>query len=110
MPLNLQGKEETLDFAFVDADKKKYKKYHEMLLKLVKVGGAIVYDSTLWFGSVAFPDDVKFFEDGDQESDSFKESVRTDTKELNRFLASDPRVEFGLISIGDGITLCRRKY
>ncbi|KAL2924493.1 Flavonoid 3' 5'-methyltransferase [Bienertia sinuspersici] len=104
------GKEGTFDFAFVDADKKNSKNYHEALLKLVKVGGAIAYDNTLWFGSVAYPDDVKFFEDGDQENESFRECVRKETKELNSFLASDSRVESALISIGDGVTLCRRKH
>ncbi|KMT18946.1 hypothetical protein BVRB_2g030450 [Beta vulgaris subsp. vulgaris] len=104
------GKEGTFDFAFVDADKRNYKNYHEALLKLVKIGGAIAYDNTLWFGSVAYPDDVDFFEDGDQENMSFRQSVRLDTKELNRYLASDPRVESALVSIGDGVTLCRRKY
>ncbi|KNA24667.1 hypothetical protein SOVF_013540 [Spinacia oleracea] len=103
------GKEGTFDFAFVDADKKNYKNYHEVLLKLVKVGGAIAYDNTLWFGSVAFSEEVEFFEDGDQENRSFRQSVRKHTKELNSFLASDPRVESALISIGDGVTLCRRK-
>lgn len=106
----MQGKEGTFDFAFVDADKRNYKNYHEALLKLVKIGGAIAYDNTLWFGSVAYPDDVDFFEDGDQENMSFRQSVRLDTKELNRYLASDPRVESALVSIGDGVTLCRRKY
>lgn len=105
----MQGKEGTFDFAFVDADKKNYKNYHEVLLKLVKVGGAIAYDNTLWFGSVAFSEEVEFFEDGDQENRSFRQSVRKHTKELNSFLASDPRVESALISIGDGVTLCRRK-
>ncbi|RVW24497.1 Flavonoid 3',5'-methyltransferase [Vitis vinifera] len=48
------GNEEgTLDFAFVDADKENYLNYHELLLKLVRVGGIIAYDNTLWFGSVA---------------------------------------------------------
>ncbi|KAG2706636.1 hypothetical protein I3760_05G112800 [Carya illinoinensis] len=75
------GKEEgTFDFAFVDADKEDYIKYHELLLKLVKIGGIIAYDNTLWFGSV------------------------------NNFLATDSRIESSLVSIGDGLTLCRRLY
>ncbi|KAK6793395.1 hypothetical protein RDI58_006848 [Solanum bulbocastanum] len=48
---------ESFDFAFVDADKVNYQKYHERLLQLVKVGGIIVYDNTLWFGTVAMPED-----------------------------------------------------
>ncbi|KAK9707570.1 hypothetical protein RND81_07G205700 [Saponaria officinalis] len=100
-----QGKEGTIDFAFVDADKRNYPKYHEILVKLVKVGGLIAYDNTLWFGSVAFPDDVKYFND-----DSFMEGVRAHTKTLNKFLVKDARIESSLVSIGDGVTLCRRKY
>ncbi|BBG93883.1 hypothetical protein Prudu_002026 [Prunus dulcis] len=46
------GKEEgSFDFAFVDANKAAYIKYHELLLKVVKVGGIIAYDNTLWFGT-----------------------------------------------------------
>ncbi|KAK9707569.1 hypothetical protein RND81_07G205600 [Saponaria officinalis] len=100
-----QGKEGTIDFAFIDADKRYYPKYHEILLKLVKVGGLIAYDNTLWFGSVAFPDDVEYFN-----GDSFMEGVRAQTKTLNKFLAKDARIESSLVSIGDGVTLCRRKY
>ncbi|KAK9707565.1 hypothetical protein RND81_07G205300 [Saponaria officinalis] len=100
-----QGKEGTIDFAFVDADKRHYPKYHEILLKLVKVGGLIAYDNTLWLGSVAFPDDVEYFKD-----DSIMEGIRVHTKTLNKFLAKDARIESSLVSIGDGVTLCRRKY
>ncbi|KAK6780921.1 hypothetical protein RDI58_023105 [Solanum bulbocastanum] len=51
----LLNKEElgTFDFIFIDADKENYLKYHEIVLKLVKVGGVIGYDNTLWFGTVA---------------------------------------------------------
>ena len=99
--LKIQSKQEgTFDFAFVDADKEGYIKYHELLLKLVKIGGIIAYDNTLWFGSVAVP-----------EADGMEEFLRRGRKyfnELNSFLATDPRVESSLISIGDGLTLCRR--
>lgn len=105
-----KGKEGTFDFAFVDADKINYNHYHEALMKLVKVGGAIAYDNTLWFGSVAFPDEVDFFKDYDPETKSLRQIIREDTKNWNRFLASDPRIESSLLSIGDGLTLCRRKY
>ncbi|KAL2901870.1 Flavonoid 3' 5'-methyltransferase [Bienertia sinuspersici] len=52
-----KGKEGCFDFAFVDADKDNYINYHEPLLKLVKVGGVIAFDNTLWFGSVALAED-----------------------------------------------------
>jgi predicted O-methyltransferase YrrM len=99
----MQGKQEgSFDFVFVDANKEDYMKYHEMLLKLVKIGGIIAYDNTLWFGSVAVP-----------EEDEMDERIREGRKyivELNIFLATDPRIESSLISIGDGLTLCRRLY
>ncbi|XP_050234541.1 caffeoyl-CoA O-methyltransferase-like [Mercurialis annua] len=90
---------ENIDFAFVDAEKHKYKEYHEQLLKLVKVGGIIAYDNTLWFGFVA------------QQENDVPEPVRIARKaiiELNEFLANDSRIEISQISIGDGLTLCRR--
>uniref|UniRef100_A0A6N2NBI3 Caffeoyl-CoA O-methyltransferase n=1 Tax=Salix viminalis TaxID=40686 RepID=A0A6N2NBI3_SALVM len=45
------------DYAFVDADKANYKNYHEQLMKLVKIGGMIAYDNTLWYGMVAKEED-----------------------------------------------------
>ncbi|KAK3418885.1 hypothetical protein EUGRSUZ_H04644, partial [Eucalyptus grandis] len=56
------GEEGTFDFAFVDANKEDYIKYHEILLKLVKVGGVIGYDNILWFGAVALSEDDEMAE------------------------------------------------
>ncbi|KAL6224139.1 hypothetical protein ACLB2K_002995 [Fragaria x ananassa] len=50
--------EGSFDFAYVDADKLNNWNYHERLLKLVKVGGLVVYDNTLCRGSVALPDEL----------------------------------------------------
>ncbi|KAM5575383.1 hypothetical protein ABKV19_014382, partial [Rosa sericea] len=94
------GKEEgSFDFAFVDADKENYINYHELLVRLVKVGGIIAYDNTLWFGSVAEPEETvaKPLRPG-----------RNHVIKLNNFLAGDSRVELAFVSIGDGLTLCRR--
>ncbi|XP_042515488.1 putative caffeoyl-CoA O-methyltransferase At1g67980 [Macadamia integrifolia] len=90
------------DFAFVDADKPNYINYHERLMKLVKIGGIIAYDNTLWYGSVAVDE-----EDVDDSNEIFKK-FRKAIVDLNTFLASDPRIELSQVSIGDGITLCRR--
>ncbi|XP_028106492.1 putative caffeoyl-CoA O-methyltransferase At1g67980 isoform X3 [Camellia sinensis] len=87
------------DFVFVDADKPNYINYHEQAIKLVKVGGVIAYDNTLWYGSVV------------SNEEEVPERLRASQKpiiELNKYLASDPRIEIAQISIGDGVTLCRR--
>ncbi|XP_066336881.1 caffeoyl-CoA O-methyltransferase-like isoform X1 [Miscanthus floridulus] len=81
------------DFAFVDADKVNFLNYHERLLQLVRVGGLIAYDNTLWSGSVvASPD----------------EPLAAATREFNVAIAADPRVHVCQIAIADGLTLCRR--
>ncbi|XP_043712477.1 putative caffeoyl-CoA O-methyltransferase At1g67980 isoform X2 [Telopea speciosissima] len=95
------GEEMEFEFAFIDADKYNYLKYHEKLMKLVKIGGIIAYDNTLWFGSVAYEGEVKGMPERLMRQ-------RASILELNSFLASDSRIELSLISIGDGITLCRR--
>ncbi|CAL0306359.1 unnamed protein product [Lupinus luteus] len=92
--------EGSFDYVFVDADKESYIKYHEMVLKLVKKGGTIAYDNTLWFGTVAMSED-----------DEMEDSVRHSRKyviEFNTFIANDTRIESTIVSIGDGVTLCRR--
>lgn len=55
------GEAGSYDFAFIDAEKKMYMEYFELLLKLVRVGGVIVVDNVLWHGKVADPlvDDSK---------------------------------------------------
>lgn len=57
----MQGKEDIFDFVFVDVDKENYINYYELLLKLVKVGGVIVYDNILWLGLVVIFDDDELF-------------------------------------------------
>lgn len=83
----------------MDADKENCINYHELLVKLVKVGGIIAYDNTLWFGSVAEPEETvaKPLRPG-----------RNHVIKPNNFLAGDSRVELAFVSIGDGLTLCRR--
>ncbi|XLS51023.1 hypothetical protein HN51_011700 [Arachis hypogaea] len=49
--------EGSFDFAFVDADKSNYWNYHERLLKLIRIGGMIIYDNTLWGGTVAWKEE-----------------------------------------------------
>ncbi|KAL0335979.1 UNVERIFIED_CONTAM: Flavonoid 3',5'-methyltransferase [Sesamum radiatum] len=97
------GEEGTFDFAFVDADKENYINYHEELLKLVKVGGIIAYDNTLWSGTVALDD-----ENLSQEWQERIGENRIFLRKLNTFLAADSRIELAHLSVGDGLSLCRR--
>jgi caffeoyl-CoA O-methyltransferase len=80
------------DLAFIDADKSNYPAYYEQALELVRAGGLIVVDNTLWSGQVLHPED--------------EESRAIDT--LNRRIAGDSRVENVLLTIRDGVQLVRK--
>ena len=88
------------DFIFVDADKENYLNYHKRVIELVRVGGLIGYDNTLWNGSVAAPPDAHLKD--------YIKYYRDFVMELNKALAHDSRVEISQLPVGDGITLCRR--
>ncbi|CAL5333734.1 unnamed protein product [Camellia sinensis] len=90
----------SFDFIFVDADKDNYINYHKRLIDLVKVGGLIGYDNTLWNGSVVAPPDAPMRK--------YVRYYRDFVLELNKALAADPRIEICMLPVGDGITLCRR--
>lgn len=88
------GEASSYDFAFVDADKRMYEEYYELLLKLVRVGGLIVMDNVLWYGRVAdlLVDDQKTI------------SIRN----FNKKVLEDKRVDISMVPIGDGMTICRK--
>ncbi len=90
-----EGRADTFDFAFVDADKGNYRRYYELSLELVRPGGLIVLDNTLFFGRVIDP----------EAQDPDTSAIR----ELNLFLRDDHRVEISLLPMADGITLARKK-
>lgn len=79
------------DFAFIDADKENYQKYYERCLKLLRRGGVVAIDNTLWYGSVIRP--------SDRTVDA--RAIRA----FNARLRRDRRVEIALVPIGDGVTL-----
>ncbi|XP_047311526.1 caffeoyl-CoA O-methyltransferase 3-like [Impatiens glandulifera] len=94
----------SFDFIFVDADKNNYLNYHKRVIELVKVGGVIGYDNTLWYGTVVeSPNDEPPSSDDDIIR-IFRDAVR----ELNKMLVVDKRIEICQLPVGDGITLCRR--
>nr|Q9SLP8.1 RecName: Full=Caffeoyl-CoA O-methyltransferase; AltName: Full=Trans-caffeoyl-CoA 3-O-methyltransferase; Short=CCoAMT; Short=CCoAOMT [Citrus natsudaidai]BAA88234.1 caffeoyl-CoA 3-O-methyltransferase [Citrus natsudaidai] len=90
----------TYDFIFVDADKDNYINYHKRIIDLVKVGGLIGYDNTLWNGSVVGPPDAPMRK--------YLRYCRDFVLELIKALAVDPRIEICMLPVGDGITLSRR--
>lgn len=83
------------DFIFIDADKTNYDRYFERAIDLVKPGGVVAFDNTLWDGKVA----------DDEETDADTVAIRA----LNRKLLGDERVELSLVPIGDGLTLCMKR-
>ena len=88
------GEHGQYDFAFIDADKSGYDGYYERCLKLLRVGGLIAIDNTLWRGKVAVP-----AEDADTAA----------LQALNRKLYADTRVDISMLPIGDGLTLARKR-
>ena len=82
------------DFAFIDADKSNYDAYFERCLKLVRPGGLIAIDNTLWSGKVA---QVA----GNDDADTLA------LQALNTKLHGDERVDLSLLPFSDGLTLAR---
>jgi predicted O-methyltransferase YrrM len=85
----------TFDFAFIDADKESYVAYYEAALDLLRPGGLIVVDNTLWDGRVVDP----------SAQDVDTRAIRA----FNERLRDDLRVDLSLVPIGDGLTLARKR-
>lgn len=82
------------DLVFIDANKRNYRDYFELTVKMVRPGGFIIADNTLWDGKVA------------------EENPGTDPQtrgimEFNDLVAHDPRVETAMIPLRDGLTILR---
>jgi predicted O-methyltransferase YrrM len=83
------------DLAFIDADKTRYGDYYERVLQLLRPGGLVVIDNTLWSGRVADP--------------AVTDADTVALRELNERLLRDERVDLSLVPIGDGLTLARKR-
>lgn len=84
-----------LDFIFIDADKANYNGYYEKCLDLLRPGGLIALDNTLWGGKVADP--------------SATDDDTVALRKLNERLFADERIDLSMVPIGDGLTLCRKR-
>ncbi len=85
----------SFDFAFIDADKTNYKNYYERALALIRPGGLVAIDNTLWNGAVV--------DDTNQTDDT--RAIR----EFNTLVHADERVDISLLPIGDGLTLALKR-
>lgn len=88
-------RDESVDLAFIDADKVNYRNYYEELLPRMRPGGLIVFDNVLWMGQVVDPSS----QTGDTKA----------IREVNDFVVADPRVESVMIPVADGLLLARKR-
>jgi len=90
------GQAGTFDFAFIDADKPNYDNYYERALTLLRPGGVVAIDNVLWGGSV-----IK----KEKDKDANTLAIRA----LNQKIKTDNRVTISLLTIGDGLTVARKR-
>jgi caffeoyl-CoA O-methyltransferase len=84
------------DLVFLDADKKEYSKYYQLVFEKIVAGGWIIADNTLWDGKVTSPSAVNDLQ-------------TRGILEFNRLVANDQRVEKIILPIRDGISIIRKK-
>ncbi|KAK8934451.1 Tricin synthase 1 [Platanthera zijinensis] len=89
------GESCSYDLAFVDAEKRMYNEYYELLLQLVRVGGLIIFDNVLWYGKVSDP--------------KVKDKKTLSLRIFNKKILEDDRVSISMVPIGDGMTICRKR-
>ena len=87
--------EEYVDLAFIDADKPAYPVYYEELLKRLRPNGVILVDNTLWGGAIV--------------DDSVDDESTLALRAFNDAVAADDRVESVQLTLGDGLTLLRKR-
>jgi len=90
-----EGEGGSYDLAFVDADKVNYPNYYALCLRLLRPGGVLMFDNTLWGGATA--------DASRQDEDTLG------IRRLNALVHEDARVSASLVPIGDGLTLIRKR-
>ncbi len=87
--------EEQFDLGFIDADKGNYPHYYEEVLTRLRRNGVILVDNTLWGGAIVDP----------KATDDNTKAILA----FNDMVALDDRVESTIFTIGDGLTLIRKR-
>ena len=90
----IQRINQEIDMVFLDADKKNYNKYVEMLKPKLRSGGIIIADNILWKGKVF---------------GNFKDKKTESIREFNSYIRSDSSLEVIILPIRDGISIIRKK-
>jgi predicted O-methyltransferase YrrM len=90
-----EGRQNSYDMAFIDADKVNYDNYYEKALQLLRPGGLLLIDNVLWQGKVA---DATY-------CDEDTAAIRN----LNAKIQNDTRVNISLLAIADGLTLALKR-
>jgi caffeoyl-CoA O-methyltransferase len=95
-----------LDLAYLDGDKREYRRTLDLLLPKLRVGGLVVVDNLLWGGRVAAPsteaDDAD--DAGDADDDPQTEAIRA----FNAYFMSHPQLAAVLLPLGDGVGLAAK--
>lgn len=87
---------EKFDLVFIDADKKNYARYYDIVFDKVNTGGYIIADNVLWSGKVT-------------ETEAKKDADTLNMLAYNEMIATDTRVECLLVPMRDGLMICRKK-
>lgn len=83
------------DLVFIDANKKDYSEYYDLIIDKVNLGGYILTDNVLWSGKVV-----------DKKSDKDADTIAI--KAFNKKVHNDPRTENILLTLRDGIMIVKK--
>lgn len=82
------------DLIFIDADKRNYANYYDLVIEKVNAGGIIIADNVLWSGKIL-----------QEEKDKDTQAIH----DFNKKVSSDSRVESTLLPVRDGLMILRKK-
>jgi len=89
------GMQQHFDLVFIDADKSNYSNYFDLSMQLVRTGGLILIDNTLWKGRVA--------------DNAIQDTDTNAIRELNTRVFNSEHVDISVNPVGDGLTLIRKR-
>lgn len=89
--------DEQWDMVFIDANKRHYPEYYNLLIDRLSPGGYILADNTLWYGKVA---------EENEHEDAQTRGIRL----FNEMVRDDDRVEVVIVPLRDGLSLIRKKF